>query len=67
MLFQNQSFVIIFAVIPRYLDIYKRMAENMTGSYVETLEQDSEGITQIIKDKYDDLLTSIEVLQLFRI
>ena len=59
----SNSFVVIFAVIPRYKSIYEAMANLVTGSSVEILEKDSENIVQIIRSRYKGITSTVQVLK----
>ena len=58
---QTNSFVIIFAIMPEYKEIYKSMSKLVSGSSVEILEEDSKNIVSIIREKYKELTSTIEV------
>ena len=58
---QESSFLVIFAVAPRYKNIYKEMEKLVIGSSVEILDTDSENIFNFIRESYIGLTSTIKV------
>ena len=58
---QENNFLILFAVIDKYTEAYKALAERITGSDVSLLNADGSNIIDIVKDRYDEIATSIKV------
>ncbi len=49
---RGSSFVVIFAVVPQYREIWEALSALVTGSYVEILEKDAANIVELIEEKY---------------
>ena len=58
---QQNSFLTIFAVIPRYKSIWEAMSRLVPGSSVEILEEDSENIVELITKSYGEITSTIKV------
>merc|ERR1719264_810564 len=58
---QQNSFLILFAVIPRYKSIWEAMSKLVPGSSVEILEEDSENIVELITKSYGEITSTIKV------
>ena len=58
---QENNFLIMFAVIDKYREAYKALAERITGSDVSLLEADGSNIIDIVTKRYDEITTSIKV------
>ena len=58
---QQSSFLILFAVIPRYKSIWEAMSKLVPGSSVEILEEDSENIVELITKSYGEITSTIKV------
>jgi hypothetical protein len=62
---QKNSFIILFAIVPEYKEIYSSMANLVTGSSVEILEKDSKNIVSIIRERYKGMTSTIQVCFIF--
>ena len=51
----------MFAVIEKYQEAYKALAERITGSSVSLLEADGKNIIDIVSEHYKEITTSIKV------
>ena len=51
----------MFAVIDKYQEAYKALAERITGSDVSLLEADGSNIINIVSERYEEITTSIKV------
>ena len=58
---QENNFLIMFAVIDKYQEAYRALAERITGSAVSLLEADGSNIIKIVSDWYEEITTSIKV------
>ena len=58
---QENNFLIMFAVIDKYQEAYKALAERITGSDVSLLEADGSNIIDIVSERYEEITTSIKV------
>ena len=58
---QENNFLIMFAVIDKYQEAYRALAERITGSDVSLLEADGSNIIDIVSERYEEITTSIKV------
>ena len=58
---QENNFLIMFAVIDKYQEAYRALAERITGSAVSLLEADGSNIIKIVSEWYKEITTSIKV------
>ena len=58
---QENNFLIMFAVIDKYKEAYKALAERITGSAVSLLDADGSNIIHIVSEYYKEITTSIKV------
>jgi len=58
---QSSNYIIIFAVIKKYKEIYEALTQRISGSYVDILTKDGENIINIVENKYEEITTSIKV------
>ena len=58
---QQHKFLIIFAVIERYRNIYQALTQRIAGSHFDILSADGANIINIVEDKFDEITTSIQI------
>ena len=58
---QNNSIVVVFAVNPRYKNIYSEMSKFIPGSSVSILEKDGKNIVHLISKKFEEITTTVRV------